>query len=260
MRRELEWILVDSHLWVSAAAAGLTLFAAATLGLPFRAGPAGIVFSATLLVYAVDDVFDGRMHRQPARWLLVLIGGAMLSVQLLMAPAIIVVVVTGGAVPALLYGAPIGGHRFRELPGVKPFYVAASLAVAAVSIPVLWQTDLQLPSTPRLIATGVLLFALILGNVCFFDLRDRHEDAGAGVRTIAVRLGVARTRRLVLVLGAMVAGGSVLVGGEQWPSLALAALATAAYARFLPVTGGRLQYGLVVDGVPVMLGCLVLLG
>ena len=67
VRRTLEWLVVDTHLWVSAAAAGLTLFAAAAIGLPTRAAPMGVVFSAALLIYAVDDISDGRMRAQPAR-------------------------------------------------------------------------------------------------------------------------------------------------------------------------------------------------
>ena len=96
-RRGLEWILLDTHIWVSAAAAGLTLFAASALGLPQRLAPMGAVFSATMLIYAVDDIFDGRMRSQPGRWLTVLLGAGSLSGQLLLAPVVITVTVEIGS-------------------------------------------------------------------------------------------------------------------------------------------------------------------
>ena len=255
-RHTLEWLLVDTHLWVSTAAAGLTLFAAAAIGVPVRAAPMGVVFSATLLIYAVDDVLDGRMRAPPARWLTVGLGGASLAVQLLLAPTAVVIVVAAGAIPALLYGVPIHGRRLRELPGVKPFFVSASLAVAAVAVPALWAwtTTTWTPAASRVIATGTALLALVLCNVCFFDLRDREADERAGVRTIPVWLGVWGTRRLCLALCLVVAVGGTLAIGILKAPLIAAALATAAYARFLPAPGGRLEYALVVDGVPVLLG------
>ena len=254
VRRTLEWLVVDTHLWVSAAAAGLTLFAAAAIGLPTRAAPMGVVFSATLLIYAVDDISDGRMRAQPARWLTVGLGGGSLAVQLLWAPISVVIVVVAGAIPALLYGVPIHGRRLRELPAVKPFFVSASLAVAAVAVPSLWAwSTSSSPAAPRVIATGAALFTLVLCNVCFFDLRDRVADERAGVRTIPVRLGVSGTLRLCLALSLGVVGETLAIGVLQAPLIA-AALATAAYARFLSAPGGRLECALVVDGVPVLLG------
>lgn len=254
--RTLEWLLVDTHLWVSAAAAGLTLFAAAAIGVPLRAAPMGVVFSATLLIYAVDDVLDGRMRAQPARWLTVALGAVSLAAGLQLAPTAVVIAVAAGAIPALLYGVPIRGRRLRELPGVKPFFVSASLAVAAVAVPALWawSPTTEPPAASRVIVTGTVIFALVLCNVCFFDLRHREADERAGLRTIPVWLGVSGTRRLCLVLCLGVAVvGALAIGVSQVPLIA-AALATAAYVRFLPAPGGRLQYALVVDGVPVLLG------
>jgi len=180
---------------------------------------------------------------------------------LVTAPAPVVVVVLIGGFPALLYGAPIRRRRFRELPGVKPFFVATSLALAAVGVPTLWvwATTLQPLAGPRVITTIGVLFLLILSNVCFFDLRDRLADARAGVRTIPVWIGVAGTRRFCLALSLTVGLTATVGGGNLRVSLLAAAAATAMYALFLPSPGGRLQYALVVDGVPVLLGLSILL-
>ena len=214
----------DTHLWVAAAAASLTLFAAVAVGATGELPSMGVVFSATLLIYAVDDAFDGRMGAQPARWPLVALGVISLSAQLLLAPAAVVLAVTIGALPALLYGASIRGRRLRQLPGVKPFFVAASVAVAVVAVPALWSWSAtqQQPAVPRVLATTAVLFLLVLSNVCLFDLRDRVADARSGLRTIPVRLGVAGT-------------------------------------TCLSANGGRLEFALIVDGVPVLHGLTLLL-
>ncbi|HJP29092.1 MAG TPA: UbiA family prenyltransferase [Candidatus Latescibacteria bacterium] len=259
-RRGLEWILLDTHIWVSAAAAGLTLFAASALGLPQRLAPMGAVFSATMLIYAVDDIFDGRMRSQPGRWLTVLLGAGSLSGQLLLAPVVITVTVTVGAIPALLYGVPIRGRRLRELPAVKPFFVAGSLTVAAIVIPVLWAWSQGGPVPPAstMMMIGSILLVLVLCNVCFFDLRDRVADDRDGIRTIPVCLGMSGTRSLCLWLALGVAL-LTLSSGDPWRGPAIAAaLATAAYCRLLQTPGRRLETALVVDGVPVLLGVMVL--
>ena len=260
LHRVLERGLVDTHLWVSAAAAGLTLFAAAALGLSTGMAAAGVVFSATLLIYAVDDFFDGRMRAQPMRWCTLAIGFLSLGVQLRSAPAVAVVVVAVGAVPALLYGAPIRGRRLRELPAIKPLFVAASLTVAAVTVPALWAWPAPefLPATSRIAMVTAFLFGLVTCNLCFFDLRDRSADARAGISTIPVVLGVARTRRLCLSLCVGIALAATVAGGGLRMPLIAAALATAAYASLLPARSGRLGFALAVDGVPVLMGLGVL--
>ena len=260
LHQVLERGLVDTHLWVSAAAAGLTLFAATALRLSTGVAAAGVVFSATLLIYAVDDFFDGRMRVQPLRWYTMAVGFLSLGVQLLSAPTVAVIVVALGAAPALLYGAPIRGRRLRELPAVKPFFVAASLTVAAVAVPVLWAwpTPAILPAASRIAMVAVFLLGLVLCNVCFFDLRDRVDDVRAGVCTVPVVLGVAGTHRLCLTVCLGVALAATVAEAGLRAPLVAAALTTAAYARLLPARSGRLKYALAVDGVPVLLGVCVL--
>lgn len=235
----LEWLLVDTHLWVSAAAACLAFFVASVVAPPVRLVSAAIVFSATLLIYAVDDIFDGRMATQPLRWLTVIAAAIGLSGQLLLAPPPTAMVVGFGALPALGYAAPIAGRRLRELPGVKPFFVALSLTTAVVAVPALLAWEGRLAPVGDTLTLAVLLFPLILSNVCFFDLRDRNMDAARGIQTIPVRLGEMATRTLCLAL-------CLFVG------VAALALGHAAGGR-------RLAYALAVDGVPVLLGMTALL-
>ncbi|MBV9485228.1 MAG: 1,4-dihydroxy-2-naphthoate polyprenyltransferase [Frankiaceae bacterium] len=74
------------------------------------------------------------------------------------------------------------------------------------------------------VATGVLAVAILVVN----NLRDVPTDAIAGKRTLAVRLGEARTRQLFIAaigLGVLLAVVGVPIAAESaWPLLALLAV------------------------------------
>ena len=274
LARRAEAVLVDAHLWVAVAAAGLTLYAAHALGLPADPRPPLLVLAATILIYAVDDVFDGRAvakGRSPERaaswrvasWrVAVATAAAMLAWQLVAAPRPVITLVGLGGLPCLAYGLPVGGHRLRDLPGVKPFLVAVAVVVAVIGVPLAWTPVRHpSPSPPAIVGLGLALFALVLCNVCFFDLRDLAVDSGAGVRTVATCLGDRGTRLFCMCVCGFT--GLALALYELpgiWPAPMLAALAaTAAYAAGLPAAASRLGYAAAVDGVPVLLGMSVLL-
>lgn len=84
----------------------------------------------------------------------------------------------------------------------------------------------QLPATAWVAAvvTGLLAVAILVVN----NLRDVPTDAIAGKRTLAVRLGEARTRQLfvcAIAIGVMLAVvGEPLAARSAWPLLALLAV------------------------------------
>jgi 1,4-dihydroxy-2-naphthoate octaprenyltransferase len=88
----------------------------------------------------------------------------------------------------------------------------------------------RLPATAWIAAaaTGVLAVAILVVN----NLRDVPTDAIAGKRTLAVRLGEARTRRLfvsAIGLGVVLAVVGVPIAAESaWPLLAILAVPLAA--------------------------------
>src|SRR4051794_20944153 len=83
-----------------------------------------------------------------------------------------------------------------------------------------------IPATPRVrcAATGLLAVAILVVN----NLRDVPTDAVAGKRTLAVRLGEARTRFLFIALIAvgllLAVVGVPLAAHSGWPLLAALAL------------------------------------
>ncbi len=264
MKSWVEQMLVDTHLWVAAAAAGLALFCAQALALPRVVEPVVLVGSSTLLIYRFDGWVD---EDRPSRGrILPILAMVLFVVSTRQAPTAVLWLVGSGAVPCLLYGVrwpqSISGYRcLRELPGVKPLFVTSALTVAVCGVPLLWSASI--PNTVPVASVAALaggLWVLLLCNVTLFDLRDRAADARRGLLTLPVLLGRRHTRAGVIVvclaLGCTLPWLATAGGFDVTVLLALqlATAATACCAYGLTPVSSRLHYALCVDGIPLMLG------
>ena len=118
-----------------------------------------------------------------------------------------------------------GGPRPYASAGLGEVFVFVFFGLAAT----LGSSYVQHRTTPATawvaaVATGVLAVAILVVN----NLRDVPTDAVAGKRTLAVRLGEARTRRMFLAaiaLGLVLAiVGEPVAARSGWPLLALLAV------------------------------------
>jgi 1,4-dihydroxy-2-naphthoate polyprenyltransferase len=118
-----------------------------------------------------------------------------------------------------------GGPRPYASQGLGEVFVFVFFGLVA-TLGSSYVQHLELPATAWVAAvtTGLLAVAILVVN----NLRDVPTDAVAGKRTLAVRLGEARTRQLFV--GAIVVGVLLAVIGEPiaarsaWPLLAIAAV------------------------------------
>ncbi len=266
MSRDIEKLLIDTHLWVAAAAGSLVIFVTHALGLTWVAGPAVLVAASTLLIYRIDGWADG--DRPTDGTLPTLLAAAALIWSWSQAPTQVRWLVGIGAVPCLLYGWRWRGpftFCLRELPGIKPFFVTGALTVAIVGVPVLWSSTgaffAQAASGSTSLATGLAawLWLLLLLNVTLFDLRDRQADEARGLSTIPVIFGAAATRRGIAVAAILLSVLSLATSQLMFTlhihiGLSLSFVATAICVRSLSAGSSRLRYAVWVDGIPVMLG------
>jgi 1,4-dihydroxy-2-naphthoate octaprenyltransferase len=115
-----------------------------------------------------------------------------------------------------------GGPRPYASAGLGEVFVFGLIATLGSS----YAQHQMLPATAWVaaVATGVLAVAILVVN----NLRDVPTDAIAGKRTLAVRLGEARTRQLFVTaigIGIVLAVvGEPLAARSGWPLLALIAL------------------------------------
>jgi 1,4-dihydroxy-2-naphthoate polyprenyltransferase len=118
-----------------------------------------------------------------------------------------------------------GGPRPYASAGLGELFVFVFFGLAA-TLGSSYVQHRMLPATAWVgaVATGVLAVAILVVN----NLRDVPTDAVAGKRTLAVRLGEARTRQLFVVaigLGLGLSGIGVPVAARSfWPLLVLLAL------------------------------------
>ncbi|TXD39360.1 hypothetical protein FRC98_02895 [Lujinxingia vulgaris] len=268
--------LIFSNIWIAAGAGALTLASARLAGGdPVEVGALGaMVFWATLAVYSLDRWVGGRGEDRLVgsvrhRWLsghrgvvtaLIGIGiaGSAVSALMLRLPTILALVPLG--VVSVGYSLPLifwKGARLKDLPGLKTPATALVWAVVTCGLPALELGEAMAPGlwVWLVLERALFMYALTLP----FDVRDMRSDRAGGVRTLAGRLGEARSFGLaqlaaVAVMGSalvrVVSGmgvGSVAVVLASLASLGLLIYGKRRFAARRPP--GELYYGGALDGM-----------
>src|SRR5690554_6262214 len=225
-------LLIFSNIYISLAAAALAVQAYYLLGAreflwraPDWWGPALLIFFATLGVYNLDRLLSAShedaaalsarhrwIHaRQPGLWGLVYFSIFAGAATLIFVPMRVLAALVPLGVIALAYSVPLLGKRFsrapnsektrrrlKDIPGLKIFLIALVWAAVSVLLPAL-HAGVPLGSEDvalTFLARMVFIFAITLP----FDIRDMRGDARAGIRTLPMVLGPARTRLVALAL------------------------------------------------------------
>lgn len=261
--------LVHSNVFISVSTTSIALTTILLTGLPIEYIPLFIVFAATLFVYNLnrftDRVEDARNNPDRAAffsayghyWLV--IGVVVYVVSIGIAIWLSLPMVEYLLLP-LVVGLVYSVFRAKELLLIKNLLVGMSWGVIPLGVGayygILWQSE-------------ILFFAAYIASMIFiaaviFDIKDISGDQNAGIRTIPILIGPARTRQLALVATFLVAGVVIgLVTFRVIPTHYLVVLAVngyvATYIPFATESHGPLFYGFIVDGEHVFLGILVLI-
>ena len=228
-KRFLE-IFIYPSIWVAAGLASLAFYTQDVLGLPADWRAPIFIFSASLVFYNLDRIFDSYVQEIPDRqvqsffrnkFVLVLLLLSVLAtvILLFLAPQQVRLVSLGGLVP-LLYGMPLlplqqgqktRWYRLKDIPGIKAWIVAGTLTYAVVAIPLAY-ANASFDSSATLITLFLLVF--ISTNSHLFDIRDVQSDRHKGVLTLPLIIGVRGTRIFFTILNLLV----LLVLGCYWIS------------------------------------------
>ena len=224
-----------------------------------------VVGTGTLLVYNLDHLRDDlRRTRTGAgrprlnislRWILVVLSAAGLAASFAQTPPVVFWTAVPSGALGLLYGAPIGGRRLKDIPGAKAWIVSIAVSWAVVAIPLAMRDGVWV-LRPDLFAFVVALTAL---NAHAFDLRDVEIDRASGAWTWASRLGPEAARARLIAAAALATvgtgvwriaerGSELSFIGHGWEIPLTFAAVTAALVltrRGVP----RPAYGLLFDGL-----------
>jgi 4-hydroxybenzoate polyprenyltransferase len=207
----LKFVIYPS-VWAAAGLASLAYVVQDVLGLSHDWRAIAFIFTATLLPYNLDRLFDSFVQpspdtkvqaffRQPSIWLLPLTSALVFGYLLFTAPQQVHLVSCVGIVP-LLYGVPLfpwgqshqrQWYRLKDIPGFKSWIVSGVISYALVAVPLAY-SDQELDRSVGAIA----LFLLILTgtNAHLFDIRDVDSDQEKGVLTLPLLIGIKETRML----------------------------------------------------------------
>ena len=220
-------IFIYPSVWVSAGLASLTIYTQDVLNLPEDWRPPLLIFSASLVFYNLDRIFDSYVQEIPDRKVqsffrnklvfFLLLSAVLVTLTLLFfAPQQVRLVSLGGLVP-LLYGIPLfplqlgqeenRWYRLKDIPGTKAWIVAGTLTYAVVAVPLAY-ANAGLDRSAILISLFLLIF--IGTNSHLFDLRDVRSDFNKGVLTLPLMIGIKETRLLFTALNLLVLLGAIL--------------------------------------------------
>jgi 4-hydroxybenzoate polyprenyltransferase len=215
-------------------AAAKTVFVMALLGITAPAAPIAVAL-VSFGVYAANDLADADEDAINCPGRASLVSRRPLAIGLLAAAAVLAAAVlallAGGPVAlgvtsvpvlaALLYSVPVPGHRrLKDVFAVNTLLVSTAWAVTVTGLPVALAGA---PVDGWTIAVCLLLCLRSVVSVELFNVRDVAGDTAAGVRTLPVVLGVARTRQVLA--GVDVLSVAVLLAVGLWSAAGVVALA-----------------------------------
>lgn len=213
---------VEFDLWVALCVGALTLLTTRVLGVSERTVAFGIVFSATLVIYNWDHLWD-RSALAWSRVTLIAVGLGGLALGLASAPPATLVAVSVGGGLCLLYSVPLARTSCRlrpaglkRWPGAKGVFVAGAVSSAVMIVPATLVTaDATLFLEPRALVLWAALFLICYGNVQLFDVADTERDRRAGIPTLSVRFGPLAVHHGVL-FGALAIAVAIGLVPSDW--------------------------------------------
>ncbi len=230
--------LLQLNVLLACAAASIAAAAPLLVGAEPSGLGAALAFSMTLAVYNFDRIADGSPAegrstpartatvRRTRRWLVWLVPGLLLVSATAAAVDGIRTLLWSLAFPAfgvayVLPVLPTKTRRPKDIPYLKCFYTAACWA----SFVGLGMSTARTSTVHSALPFAAIVFVRMFASTYLGDLRDRADDAAAGLKTVAGALG---TRASYWLLdGIHLLSALLLLGFVAWgamPSTALALL------------------------------------
>lgn len=248
--------LVHSNLLISLSASSVAVSTMLLADLRPRLFPLFIVFAVTFFVYSFNRIADLAEDEAnvPGRAAFVRrYGTALLGVGLLLylGATVAAIVENVPGAPAMVFPLVVAVLYsvvgLKQILLVKNLLVGLSWGLIPLGVGVYYR---QLWTLDVLFMFGFVTTVLTIAAIVF-DIKDIEGDRAAGIQTLPVLVGPARTRQAAAAASALVA---LLV-----TALVLAAVLSVQYLLLLPFLGYMIGYSLVAtpDRTPIFYGFVV---
>lgn len=210
LQKQFTEALLYSNAFIALCAVAQAWLSFMLVGLPVHIPLLLHLFFSTILIYNFDrfiyppDKYAPKNARD--RWMLrhrafiklasfISIAGGIITAAFLKLEVIFILLFLG--ILAVAYSVPLFYFRQRLLPlkqfrGQKAFVIATVWAIACTALPLLsYDTP---PAAGLLILLVIQRFFFITALAIQFDIRDVHADREAGIFTIPVIYGIAKTQ------------------------------------------------------------------
>ncbi len=269
-----------SSLYLSITAISMAYVSSVLQDIPISLAACLIMFLVTFSVYNLnrktDESEDAINHSEryafTKKYAKVLMNSSLgaYAIAFLIAGMCGIAAATITAIPlvsGIFYSIPLLPSRFRyrrlkDIPFVKNFVVGLAWAIPIALLPAACTGFSTGRMTP---VVGLFFFLLSFINSTVFDIRDVEGDAGSGVQTLPVIIGIQRTRILLSVMN--LTGSAVVLAlckGCLSPAETTIIAGIAIYVQgYIVLFNGaglnRVIYDLVADGQYLLLGGLICL-
>lgn len=158
------------------------------------------------------------------------------------------------ALPSIFYYLPLNfknkGKGLRELPFLKPFWVALTWTYVSTVLPALYMNALNKESLSLTLSRFLFLLSLTL----VFDVKDRETDATRGLKTLAQKMSFNRLRILALFCLGLSALFILNLQHTILFAWLLSLAATSLALLFMKKKSGEIYYDLCLDGQLLLQG------
>uniref|UniRef100_A0A7S4PMC4 Uncharacterized protein n=2 Tax=Guillardia theta TaxID=55529 RepID=A0A7S4PMC4_GUITH len=266
----MEETMLDTSLWMCLMLASLVPFVQKLLLLELNLTPMFLGFAEALAVYSIDRYRDNLQCKDLRAQQLVerskrlfVVGSCCFTLLFLTAPLgtklVFLVHLSLGLLYAMRLPVLISSRserttwRIKELPCSKAFFVAFSTSFMALFAPLAYANSRRLPAGPawRESAQALTLVFLISFSVeNLQDVRDLDSDRAAGTVTLALKLGVRRTKCLLTSLWFLFAAMQVRANGAKSSTVQLLVALTVVSLTWSPVIiSSKFFYSLLLESV-----------
>lgn len=275
-------LLINSNIYISLAAVALTVSTQIQIGIKPQWHPyLFLIFFATLFEYNLhrlitilthSEAINSEKHswvKKNSTWFYLLVTCSVIGFVIAVLEAKITVLLALAPIAGLtlFYSTPItktanGIFRLRQIPYLKIFLISFVWSALTILLPVI-HSENRIDDW-RIVTMIIERFLFVLAITIPFDIRDMEDDSLTNLKTIPLKIGVANSSKLSIVLITLFLIVTIVHYTFTSQSFLIIAylisfLTTLYFLSSKKIKNSRFYYYGILDGTMLLQGILVIL-